>query len=89
MFDLIGFIFFGLFVGVLARLLVPGRQSLGLLGTHGLGLVGSLIGGLVASLLGTGDLWELDFIGGLVAIVSAVALVGTAEAVAGRSSTHT
>lgn len=88
--DLIGFVFFGLFVGVVARLLVPGRQQLGLLGTLGLGVAGSLIGGLVAWFLGTGDLWELDLLGGLVAIVAAVLLVGAAEAiVGGRSSSRT
>lgn len=87
--DLIGFIVFGGFVGVVARLLVPGRQRLGFLGTIGLGVVGSLIGGLVASFFGTGDIWELDFLGGIVAIIAAVLLVGTAEAVVGgRSSSR-
>lgn len=73
--DVIGFIFFGLFVGLLARLIVPGRQHLGLLMTLLLGLVGSVVGGVVANALGTGDLFELNIIGGLVAIASAVVLV--------------
>ena len=46
---MIGFIVFGLFVGVMARLLKPGRQNLSLLATLGLGLVGSVIGGVVAN----------------------------------------
>jgi uncharacterized membrane protein YeaQ/YmgE (transglycosylase-associated protein family) len=85
---MIGFIVFGLVVGALARLLKPGKQNLSLLATLGLGLVGSVIGGTVAWLLGTGDIWELDFLGAVVAIIAAVALVGTAEAVTSKSSSH-
>lgn len=66
---------FGLVVGVLARLFVPGRQHLTLLMTVGLGLVGSVVGGVVANALGTGDIFELNFIGALVAIAAAVVLI--------------
>lgn len=72
---MIGFIVFGLFVGLVARLIVPGRQHLGLLWTLLLGLVGSIVGGVVANALGTGDLFELNFLGGVVAIASATVLV--------------
>lgn len=72
---MIGFIVFGLVVGVIARLIVPGRQHLTFLMTVGLGLVGSVVGGVVANALGTGDVFELNFIGSLVAIASAVVLI--------------
>lgn len=78
---MIGFLVFGLFVGVVARLLVPGRQHLGLLMTLLLGLAGSVIGGLVANALGTGDLFELNIIGSIVAIASAVIFVVVGERV--------
>jgi uncharacterized membrane protein YeaQ/YmgE (transglycosylase-associated protein family) len=81
---MIGFLVFGLFVGAVARLLKPGRQNLGILATLGLGVVGSIIGGTIAWLLGTGSIWELDFLGSIFAIIAAVLLVGTAEAVAGK-----
>ena len=42
---IIGWAFFGLIVGALARLLHPGRDAMGLLATMMLGVVGSLIGG--------------------------------------------
>jgi uncharacterized membrane protein YeaQ/YmgE (transglycosylase-associated protein family) len=80
----IGFIVAGLIIGALARLIKPGKQNLGLLATLLLGLVGSVIGGVVASLLGTGDIFELNFLGFIVAVIASVLLVGTAEAVVGR-----
>lgn len=81
---MIGFIVFGLVVGALARLFTPGRQRLGLLATLLLGLAGSVIGGTVANLIGTGDIFELNIIGAVVAVLAAMALVGTAETLALR-----
>ena len=77
---MIGFIVFGLIVGLLARLLLPGRQRIGLALTLLLGVLGSLIGGTVASALGTGDIWELNFLGALVAVLASVGLLAGAEA---------
>jgi len=79
----IGFIVAGLVIGALARLIVPGRQNLGILATLLLGAVGSVIGGTIAWLLGTGSIWELNVLGFVLAIVASVLLVGTAEAVTG------
>ncbi|WP_411374187.1 GlsB/YeaQ/YmgE family stress response membrane protein [Arthrobacter sp. MPF02] len=81
---MIGFIVAGLIIGALARLIKPGKQNLGLVATLLLGLAGSVIGGVVASLLGTGDIFELNFLGFIVAVIASVLLVGTAEAVVGR-----
>lgn len=82
---MIGFLVAGLIIGALARLIKPGRQNLGFLATLGLGLVGSLIGGLIAQLFGTGSIWELNVIGFVLAVIAALLLIGTAEAVTGRS----
>ncbi|MBP3043090.1 GlsB/YeaQ/YmgE family stress response membrane protein [Arthrobacter jiangjiafuii] len=81
---MIGFIIAGLVIGALARLIKPGKQNLGLLATLLLGLVGSVIGGVIANLLGTGDIWELNVLGFIVAVVAAVLLIGVAESVSGR-----
>ena len=48
---IIGWLIFGLIVGALARLLVPGRDPMGWIGTIALGLAGSVVGGLLANLL--------------------------------------
>jgi uncharacterized membrane protein YeaQ/YmgE (transglycosylase-associated protein family) len=37
----------GLIAGLLARLLVPGRDSMGIIGTIVLGIVGSFVGGFI------------------------------------------
>ncbi|MCU1530730.1 MAG: hypothetical protein JWO49_301 [Arthrobacter sp.] len=81
---MIGFIIAGLIIGALARLVKPGKQNLGLVATLLLGLAGSVIGGVVASLLGTGDIFELNFLGFIVAVIAAVLLIGVAESLAGR-----
>lgn len=82
---MIGFIIAGLIIGGLARLIKPGKQSLSVLATLGLGLVGSIIGGLIAQLFGTGGIFELNFLGFVLAVVAAVLLIGTAEAMTGKS----
>lgn len=83
---MIGSLVAGLVIGALARLIKPGKQDLGLLATLGLGIAGSLIGGTIAWVLGTGSIWELDFLGFILAVVAAVLLIGAAESVAGRSA---
>ncbi len=41
----------GLIAGAIARLLVPGRDPIGLLGTIALGVLGSFIGGFLQNLI--------------------------------------
>jgi uncharacterized membrane protein YeaQ/YmgE (transglycosylase-associated protein family) len=59
---MIGFIIvlllFGLVAGALARLLVPGRDPMGIGGTILLGIVGSFVGGFVGFLLFGSDIDE-------------------------------
>lgn len=81
---MIGFIIAGLVIGALARLIKPGKQNLGWIATLLLGLAGSVIGGLIANLLGTGQIFELNVLGFIVAVVAAIALIGVAEGMAGR-----
>lgn len=84
---MIGFIVAGLVIGALARLLRPGDQNLSILATLLLGLAGSVIGGLIANALGTGDIFELDLLGFVVAVISAVVLIGIFEGAAAKRRT--
>ena len=85
MFNIIGLLVVGLIIGAIARLIKPGRQALGIVGTLLLGVAGALIGGLVASFLGTGEIFELNIIGFIVAVVAAFLLIGVAEATVGKN----
>ena len=76
---MIGFLVAGLIIGLLARLIMPGRQRIGLLWTLALGIAGSLIGGTIANALQTGDIWELNVIGFIAAVGAAVALLAVAD----------
>jgi len=52
MFGIIGWIVFGLIVGVIAKLLMPGRDPGGFVITILLGIAGSLMGGFAGRALG-------------------------------------
>ncbi len=53
--NIIWWLIVGLVAGAVARLLVPGRDPMGVPGTLGLGLVGSLVGGLLGYLIEGGE----------------------------------
>jgi uncharacterized membrane protein YeaQ/YmgE (transglycosylase-associated protein family) len=52
MFGILGWIFFGLVVGIIAKLLMPGKDPGGFVITVVLGIVGALLGGAVGRLAG-------------------------------------
>ncbi len=76
---MIGFLVAGLIIGLLARLLLPGRQKIGLVWTLVIGVVGSIIGGTLANLIGSGEIFELNVIGFVAAVAASVALLSVAE----------
>lgn len=82
--QVIGLLVVGLIIGALARLFKPGRQALSLVGTLVLGVVGALIGGVIASFLGTGNIWELNILGFIVAVIAAFLLIGIAESMSSK-----
>lgn len=66
---------FGLIVGAIARLLVPGRQSMSIVATILLGIIGSFIGGFLGSLIFGGEITlrnPAGWIGGIIGAVIAL-----------------
>lgn len=79
----------GLIIGVLARLVMPGKQDIGVAMTIALGALGSLIGSWLTYQLGYQNAnggWEvIPFVAG---IVVAVVLIAVYLAIRGRSGSR-
>ncbi len=69
--QIIAFLVVGLIVGALARFVVPGRDSMGLIGTMVLGVVGSFVGGFLVTFITTRQ-FALTSAGWIGSIVGAV-----------------
>ena len=67
---ILGWILFGLVVGAIAKLLMPGRDPGGIIVTMVLGIVGALLGGFVGRALGMYG--ENESAGFIMALVGAV-----------------
>lgn len=76
--SIVGFVLIGLVVGILARLLVPGRDPMGLIGTILVGIVGAVVGGWLA-----GNVFEetrgVDWIASIAVAIVLVLLVRAAS----------
>lgn len=77
--QILGLLVVGIIIGLLARAILPGRQKIGLLWTLVLGVAGAVIGGTIASALSKGDIFELNIVGFIAAVLSAVALLAVGE----------
>lgn len=70
--SLILFLVFGLVVGLVARFVMPGRQSMGLVATMLLGVAGSFVGGMIGSLFFGGNFLDLHTSGLIGSVVGAL-----------------
>lgn len=70
------FILFGLIVGLLARAIMPGRQSMGFVPTALIGIAGSFLGGLVGNVLNHRPLLQLNTAGFIGSIIGALVVLG-------------
>ena len=79
----IGWILFGLIVGIVAKFLMPGRDPGGFIVTILLGVAGALLGGYLGRAVG----WyqEGDPVGFLVAVLGAIILLALYRLLARRS----
>ena len=68
-------IIFGLIAGIIAKLIMPGRDPGGFFITILIGIAGALVGGFISSLLGLGGVQGFDIRSFLIAIVGSLLLL--------------
>jgi uncharacterized membrane protein YeaQ/YmgE (transglycosylase-associated protein family) len=80
---IIGWIFFGLVVGIVAKFLMPGRDPGGFFMTALLGIVGALVAGFLGRLIG----WygDGDPVGFVMAVIGSIILLAAYRFTMGRT----
>ena len=82
---IIAWIIFGLIAGVIAKLLMPGRDPGGCIITILLGIVGAFVGGFIfEQLTGRPDVMRFDFGSLVVAVIGAIIVLLIYHLIAGR-----
>ena len=71
--NVLGWIIFGLIVGVVAKVLMPGRDPGGFIVTVAIGIVGALLGGFLGRMLGLYR--EGDPVGFFMAVIGSILLL--------------
>lgn len=79
---ILGWILFGLIVGALAKLVMPGRDPGGIIVTMLLGIAGAVLGGFIGRAMGLYG--EGDAAGFVMSFFGAVALLALYRSFAGR-----
>lgn len=82
--SILGWIVMGLLAGWLARAILPGRQSGGLVVTTVIGIVGAAIGGWIGTQLGWGSVNTFDLRGLGMSVLGAIVLLMILGALRGR-----
>ena len=85
MVGILGWILFGLIVGVIAKLIMPGRDPGGIIVTMLLGIVGAVLGGFLGRALGFYGPQQAA--GWLMSIVGAIVVLMLYRVLVGRSRT--
>jgi uncharacterized membrane protein YeaQ/YmgE (transglycosylase-associated protein family) len=85
MFGILGWILFGLVVGALAKLVMPGRDPGGIIVTMLLGIAGALLGGWMGRALGFYGPGEAA--GFFMALLGAIILLALYRVIVGRRRT--
>ena len=84
---ILGWILFGLIVGAVAKLLIPGRDPGGIIVTMLIGIAGAVIGGFVGRALGLYG--EGEAAGFIMATLGAIVLLVLYRMLVGRRTTLT
>jgi uncharacterized membrane protein YeaQ/YmgE (transglycosylase-associated protein family) len=76
-FSLLWLVLTGLIVGALGRLVLPGRQEIGLLATALVGVAASLLGGILANIFDVG--WFIQLLVAILLAAVGIALFASSE----------
>ena len=72
---ILSWVVLGLIAGLLAKLIMPGKDPGGIFITIAIGIAGAFVGGFVSSLLGFGSVTGFDFRSIVVAVAGAILLL--------------
>ena len=86
MLSFIWWLIIGLIAGALARLIMPGRDPMGIIATILLGIVGSIIGGLVSMAIWRNNTAGFQPGGLILSILGAILVLWIYRMVKGRST---
>lgn len=79
----------GAIIGMLGRLLLPGRQNISVWVTIGVGIAAALLGGVLADWLGVGDTRGIDWIRHIIQVALAMLFVWLAARFMGSGARRT
>ena len=86
MLNFIGWLIVGLIAGALARLIMPGRDPMGVIATIVLGIVGSLLGGFVSMAIWRNNTEGFQPAGLLLSILGAIVVLWIYRMVKSRNT---
>jgi uncharacterized membrane protein YeaQ/YmgE (transglycosylase-associated protein family) len=82
---IIGWIVFGLIVGIVAKFLMPGRDPGGFVITALIGIAGAVVGGFMGRVIGLYS--DGDAVGFVMAVIGSIILLAAYRFMIGRSAT--
>jgi uncharacterized membrane protein YeaQ/YmgE (transglycosylase-associated protein family) len=83
--QIIGWIVFGLVVGIVAKFLMPGRDPGGFVVTALIGIVGAVVGGFMGRVIGLYK--DGDPVGFVMAVIGSIILLAVYRFTIGRTAT--
>jgi uncharacterized membrane protein YeaQ/YmgE (transglycosylase-associated protein family) len=81
---ILAWVLFGLVAGIIAKLIMPGRDPGGFILTIIIGIAGAMIGGFISTRLGFGDISGFDLRSFAIAVLGALLLLFIYHRVRGR-----